>query len=339
VLVSFAVVAYNEQNTLPKLLKDLNCQDYPHNKIEVLLIDSMSNDSTKDIMLQFAEKKNDFYAVHVLDNPKKLIPCGHNVALDNYTGDALVRIDAHASIPQDFISKNVSVLMSGEMASGGRRPNIIDESTPWKETLLIAEQSMFGSSFAPYRNRDAKMYTSSLFCGMYRREVYERVGKYNELLPRSEDNDMTYRMREAGFKLCYSPDIVFYQHIRNTFPKMLKQKFLNGYWIGKTMGISPKCFSLFHFVPFVFVLGIIFTSVLALLGFPIFSYLMWGAYLLLTLVVTLIESIRMFRFYNLVLPGIFLALHLSYGIGTLLGFVVLPFWIISLKRGDRNETD
>ena len=331
-IVSFAIVAFNEQAYLPSLLEDLKAQDYPHNKIEVLLIDSMSQDNTKNIMEQFKATTNDFLSVKVLPNPKKIIPCGHNVALDNYTGDALIRIDAHASMPSDFISKNVAVLKSGEVASGGRRPNIIDDSTPFKETLLTAEQSMFGSSFAPYRNSNKKMYTSSLFCGMYKREVYEKVGRYNDLLPRSEDNDMTYRIRKAGFKLCYSPDIEFYQHTRSSFSKMLKQKYLNGYWIGKTMGVSPKCFSLFHFVPFAFVLAIIFTSVLAAFGHPLLSVLMWLAYSMLVLSITVIETIKKPLATNLLLPLIFLTLHIAYGVGTLLGLIVMPFWLHKVKK-------
>ncbi len=331
-IISFAIVAFNEETYLPELLNDLKQQDYPHSKIEVLLIDSMSTDNTRRIMEDFSAEDNGFLAVKVLENPKKIIPCGHNVALENYTGEALVRIDAHASMPADFISKNVVVLNSGEMASGGRRPNIIDDSTPFKETLLSAEQSMFGSGFASYRNSNKKMYTSSLFCGMYKREIYDNVGKYNELLPRSEDNDMTYRIRKAGFKLCYSPDIVFYQHTRNSLPKMLKQKYLNGYWIGKTMGISPKCFSLFHFVPFAFVLAIIFTTVLASFGFPLLSYLMWIAYISLITVMTVAEIIKKPVITNLLLPFIFFLLHISYGVGTLLGLIVMPFWVKKVKR-------
>ena len=331
-IVSFAIVAYNEEAYLPALLKDLSAQDYPHSKIEVLLIDSMSTDNTKNIMQEFATQDNGFLSVRVFDNPKKLIPCGHNVALDNYTGDALVRIDAHASIPSDFISKNVAVLNSGEAASGGRRPNIIDDSTPFKETLLSAEQSMFGSSFAPYRNSSKKMYTSSLFCGMYKREVYDKVGRYNDLLPRSEDNDMTYRIRKAGFKLCYSPDIVFYQHTRSSFSKMLKQKYLNGYWIGKTMGVSPKCFSLFHFVPFAFVIAIIVTTLFAFCGFPLLSSLMWAAYLMLIVAMSLLEIIKKPIITNLLLPLIFFLLHISYGVGTLIGLIAMPFWLKKVKR-------
>ena len=330
-LVSFAIVAFNEENYLPKLLDDLKNQDYPHSRIEVLLIDSLSTDSTKQIMESFSGEENGFYAVKVLENPKKTIPCGHNVALDNYTGEALVRVDAHASMPCDFINKNVAVLQSGEVASGGRRPNIINDTTPFKETLLIAEQSMFGSSIAPYRNSDKKMYASSLFCGMYKREVYDVVGKYNELLPRSEDNDMTYRIRKAGFKLCYSPDIVFYQHTRSSLTKMLKQKYLNGYWIGKTMGVSPKCFSLFHFVPFAFVLAIALTSFLTAFGFPLLGLLMWSAYFFLILGITVIETLKKPLKTNLLLPVIFFLLHISYGVGTLLGLIVMPFWILKVK--------
>ncbi len=331
-IVSFAIVAFNEQEYLPQLLNDLAAQDYPHNKIEVLLIDSMSTDNTKQIMQNFAYEDHGFLSVKVLDNPKKIIPCGHNVALEHYTGEALVRIDAHASIPSDFISKNVNVLSGCEVASGGKRPNIIDNPTSFKETLLCAEQSMFGSSFAPYRNSNKKMYTSSLFCGMYKREVYDKVGKYNELLPRSEDNDMTYRIRKAGFKLCYNPDIVFYQHTRNTFLKLLKQKFLNGFWIGKTLGVSPKCFSLFHFVPLCFLLGIILTTFLAVFGLPHLSFLMWGAYSLFVLLSTVIEFAKKPAITKLLLPIIFLTLHISYGVGSLLGIFVMPFWLIKIKR-------
>ena len=143
---------------------------------------------------------------------------------------------------------------------------------------------------------------------------------------------MSYRMRKAGYKLCYSPDIVFYQQTRSTLPKMLKQKFLNGYWIGKTLGISPNCFSLFHFVPFAFVVGIIITSILCFLNLPFLANLMWFTYLLLLFVITVIETVKKPKLTNLFLPIIFLLLHLSYGIGTLVGIIELPFWLIKIKK-------
>ena len=124
----------------------------------------------------------------------------------------MIRVDAHASIPREFVRKNVEILETGEMVSGGPRPNIIDESTPWKETLLLAEQSMFGSSMASYRRSQKKQYVKSLFHGAYRREVLEKVGGFDEQLGRTEDNEFHYRIRKAGYKICYSPGIISYQH-------------------------------------------------------------------------------------------------------------------------------
>ncbi len=334
--VSIAIVAYNEEKTLPGLLRDLMAQDYPHEKLELLLIDSLSADGTWAVMEKFAAEQRDLSRVLLLKNPGKTLPWGCNVALDHYTGDAIIRIDAHASVPADFISKNVALLEGGEAVVGGRRPNIIDENSPWKQTLLTAEQSMFGSSIASYRNSGRKQYVSSVFHGMYRREVYDRAGPYDVRLGRTEDNDMSWRIRQAGYQICYDPTIVSYQHTRSTLKTMLRQKYLNGYWIGKTMGINPHCFSLFHFVPFVFVMGILFTTALALLGWPQLGWLMWGAYGVLVLAITALELARDFSLPKLLLPVLFFLLHASYGLGTLVGLVEMPFWVGKLKKERGN---
>ena len=331
-IVSVAVVAYNEEKTLPGLLKELVAQDYPHDKMEILLIDSCSSDGTRKVMEEFASAANGFKRVAVLVNEEKILPCGCNVMLKNYTGDAIVRIDAHASVPADFIRKNVAVLQSGEMVSGGRRPNVIIDPTPWKNTLLAAEQSMFGSSIASYRRSEERTYVDSIFHGMYRREVYDKVGLYDERLARTEDNDMSYRIRKAGFKMCYDPNIVSYQHTRSSLKLMLRQKYLNGYWIGKTMGIQPNCFSLFHFVPLAFVLAILCTSLLAMLGWPLLGGLMWALYGLLMVVFTVMELVSNgFSWSKLLLPVLFFLLHISYGWGTLVGLIEMPFWVKKVK--------
>ena len=227
-IVSVCVVAYNEEKVLGKLLEDIQAQDYDHGKMEVVLIDSMSTDSTKEIMDRFQQQMTDFKNVQVLKNPGKKQASGWNVAIKNFSGDVMIRVDAHASIPPEFVRKNVEILESGEMVSGGPRPNMIDESTPWKETLLLAEQSMFGSSMASYRRSQKKQYVKSLFHGAYRREVLEKVGGFDEQLGRTEDNEFHYRIRKAGYQICYSPEIISYQHARSTLSGMLKQKYHKG---------------------------------------------------------------------------------------------------------------
>lgn len=331
--VTVAVVAYNEEAALPALLSDIKAQDYPRHKLEILLIDSLSTDGTRAIMDAFADEEEGYFSVKVLENKKKTLPCGCNVMLDNYSGDAVVRIDAHACIPPDFISKNVALLNSGEDVCGGARPNVIDGKTPWKRTLLAAERSMFGSGFASYRNSCKKCYTASIFHGFYRREVYDKVGRYNEALARTEDNDMSYRIRRAGYKICYDPDIISYQHTRSTLGRMLRQKYLNGLWIGRTLGVNAGCISVFHLVPLAFVLAIMATTVLSLFGVWQLSALMWGMYTLVVLAMTVFELVSGgFSLAKLALPILFPLLHLSYGVGTLVGVCSLPIWLSRIKK-------
>lgn len=326
-IISVCVVAYNEQKALPDLLECIKSQDYPHNQMEVVLIDSCSNDNTKKIMEKFRKENQDFFGVQVLDNPRKIQAAGWNVAIKNYKGDAIIRVDAHAAIPKEFVRKNAEVLESGEYVSGGVRPNMVDASTPWKETLLLAEQSMFGSGIAPYRRSEKSTYVKSVFHGAYKREVFEKVGFFNEQLGRTEDNEIHYRIRQAGYKICYSPDIVSYQHTRSSLKAMLKQKYGNGYWVALTLKACPKCLSLYHFVPLCFVLGIIGTSVLAAFGFSFFAYLMWGMYWLVAVSMSILSVKGVKKtWYQFALPFLFFLLHISYGIGSFVGIIKLPFW-------------
>lgn len=334
-VVSVIIVAYNEETTLPNLLEDIKKQTYPKEQTEILLIDSCSIDNTKKIMENFRENNYGFKNVRVLSNPKKNLPSGCNVGLSEYAGDVYLRIDGHASIPVDFIEKNVNNIISGESISGGARPNIMVDETPWKKTLLMAESSMFGSSIASYRRSDEKRYVDSVFHGMYKREVFDTVGLYNERLGRTEDNEMSYRIRKAGFKLCYDPQIISYQHTRSSLGKMLRQKRQNGYWIGLTLGVCPGCLSLFHFVPFFFVLAIIATTIMAAFGMWQGAALLWGAYGFANLAMTGFAIVQNgFKLIYLSLPVLFLLLHVSYGIGTLLGIIQLPFKLKWLRGQD-----
>ena len=104
--VSIGVVALNEEKTLPSLFKDFELQTYPHSEIEIILVDGISTDNTKKIMQDF-KNDNDFVDIKIIDNPKKIQSAGWNLVINNFSGDVLVRIDAHSSIPKDFIEKNV----------------------------------------------------------------------------------------------------------------------------------------------------------------------------------------------------------------------------------------
>lgn len=337
--VSLCMIAYNEANALKGLFKDISLQDYPHENIEVVFVDSMSTDGTYEMMERFKNEGYDFWDVKIVRCAKKNQAFSWNAALMTARGDIIIRVDAHARIPRNFVSRNVYNINQGENVVGGGRPNISSNVSPWKLTLLAAEDSLFGSSIASYRRPAAeKEYLDSLFHAAYRREVIQKVGGFNENLGRTEDNEFHYRIRQAGYKLACCPDIISYQHSRNNLRTMIRQKYSNGRWIGLTVSECPGCISYFHFVPFVFLLMIIACSILAFLGYPLFLYI----FIILYGMFDVVNTVACFTMKNIhpqffLLPFIFPLLHISYGIGTLVGLIQIPFWQHKIKNSKAKE--
>lgn len=333
--VSLCVVAYNEESFLPNLLKDLANQTYPHQLTEVVLIDGRSTDNTRKIMDEFKENNESFMSVQVLDNPKRIQAAGWNIAITNATGDVIIRIDAHTHIPAEFTAKNMELQESGEYVTGGVRPCLIENQTLWKKMLLEVENSMFGSSMSKSRRSQEKAYVKSMFHAAYRREVFEKVGGFNEHLLRTEDNEIHYRIRQAGYKLCFDPSIQSFQYARNSLKRMIKQKYGNGYWIGITLGVCSGCISVYHMVPFAFVGAIVVTSILASLGFWQLAALMWSCYLLFAISQMIVSTInKKASALTIMMPILFLLMHISYGIGTFVGLMKMPF----VKEEYKNRT-
>lgn len=338
-IVSLCMIAYNEAEALDGVLRDFQLQDYPHELIEIVLVDSMSTDATGAKMERFKNTDYGFRNVAIVQCAKKNQAFSWNAALMTATGDVIIRVDAHARIPRNFVSRNIYNLSQGEDVVGGGRPNITSDVSSWKLTLLAAEDSLFGSSVASYRRPPTqKEYLDSLFHAAYRREVIQKVGGFNENLGRTEDNEFHYRIRKAGYKLCCCPDIISYQHSRNNLKDMIRQKYSNGRWIGLTLSECPGCLSYFHFAPFAFVMMIILCSIIAALGFPILLYTLLIVYGMFDIV----NAVGCFTMKNLqpqfaLLPIIFPILHVSYGVGTIVGLIQIPFWQKKIKNSHAKE--
>lgn len=324
--LSICVVAYNEEGFLPRLLENIRSQKYPHELTEVVLVDSMSTDSTRSVMEKFKLEAKDFFSVQVLSNPKKIQAAGWNVAISNAKGDVIARIDAHSMLPAEYSENVMKNIAGGENVVGGIRPCIIENETQWGNILLQTENSMFGSSINVSRRSKEKQYVKTMFHAAYRKEVFERAGLFNEKLLRTEDNEMHYRIRSNGYRLCYDPEIVSYQYARSSLKRMVKQKYGNGKWVGITLKVCPGCVSIYHFVPFVFVLAIIVTALAAVFGWWYFAAAMWGLYALFAVVNTVFSAIsaKKFNVFYFLMPFLFLLLHVSYGAGTAVGLFQMP---------------
>lgn len=321
-LVSLGIIALNEECYLSAILDDILKQLYPLSQIDLILIDSMSDDSTKSIMESFRDEYlNQFYNIRVFENPGQWQANGWNVFIDNAEGDTLIRLDAHTQIPNDFVRKIISTIETGYFdVVGGKRPTILKDNTAWAKTLLEAENALFGSGLAVFRTSDKARYVKSVFHGAYRKEVFEKVGGFNEKLRRTEDNEIHWRIRKNGFRIWYDPSIVSYQYARPTLGKMLKQKYLNGFWIGKTVWTCPCCFSIYHFVPLVFVLSLLGSAIISYWSLiPLFVICcLYGLFDLINMTISVIKNKCPLM---VVLFFMFPMLHIAYGLGTLLGIL------------------
>lgn len=326
-LVSVSISAYNEENYLPAIFESLVHQTYPHKQIEIVLINAMSTDRTRNLMNEFQEKyQHEFYAIKIFDNPKKTLNTGLNLGFKYSDGDCYLKIDAHSHIPEDFIENNVDVIERGERVCGGRRPTIVETDDELAKTLHIVEESALGSSIANYRKGDESRYVDSVFQGMYHKEVIEKVGYFDEKLVRTEDNEFHYRIRKNGFKIWYDTSIESFQYIRPTYSKMLKQKYGNGYWIGLTSHVCRECLSLFHFVPGIFVSTLLATILISgISALPFF--LLVSIYLLAIIGLSVFEIMtHPFHITRLLIPFMMISVHISYGIGTIRGWIEGFWW-------------
>ena len=321
--ISFIVVAYNAAACLPLLLDDLLAQTLPPEQLEVLLVDSASSDGTRRVMEAFSADAP--FPVRVLDNPRRWLASGIIVALRAAAGDAVIRLDAHARIPADFLQKNLDALAQGEDIVGGCVSGA-QPGTPWEAVMHALDTSRFCGGAAPFRNSGEARYVDTLAYALYRREVYERVGPYDERLRRTEDNDMHYRMRRAGYRFYFSPEIISYHAARPTLRGQLRQKWGNGYWIGRTMHVQPHCFAPRHLIPMFFVLALLgCLLLLPLTRWPLL--LLLCAYALFDLDFSVQSALREEKGRLLALctlPVLFPAVHIVYGAGTLLGLLTPP---------------
>ena len=318
--VSIIITARNEEKYVPMLFEDILNQTYPLQNIEVVLMDSNSTDNTRKLMEEF-KNNNESLSVQIVTNERQIQAAGFNEGVKHATGDVVLKIDAHSRIPQDFVQKNVNEIIAGAFVCGGNRPTVVDSDDDFSKTLHIVEESALGSSIANYRKSNVKRKVNSIFHGMYRKEVFDKVGLADERLLRTEDNEFHYRVRKAGYDIIFNPEIESYQYIRPTFTKMIQQKFANGYWIGLTSHICRDCLSLFHFGPGVFVATLLILMMFTPISFiPLLT--VFGLYILAVLGLSIFEiSKQKYNHTLLLIPFIMIAVHFAYGIGTIKGWI------------------
>ncbi len=334
--VSFIVVARNSAKFLDNLFSDLLGQDFSFERMEFLLVDGESEDGTLERMKDFKEK-NRALKIEVLPNPGRTLSAGWNVALAASSGDILLRVDAHSRLEGDFVRRNVERIEAGEAICGGYL-KCVASSEWWGGMLHACENSRFGGGAADFRNQGEPRVVDTVAYAAYRKEVFVKVGGYDERLVRNQDNEIHHRMKNAGYRFFYDPAIRSHYLMRSSLKGLLTQKLWNGYWVGLMLGVAPVCLRFRHLAPAGF-FGLILMALSMILmndlrpwiRVPVFS--LAGLYLLLNFYFTA-RSVNRSISRFLILPWMFFLIHASYGIGSFLGLAKMP-WFIFRNRGYR----
>jgi glycosyltransferase involved in cell wall biosynthesis len=326
-MVSVIIPCRNEEIWIGRCIESIINNDYPKDSLELFIVDGLSDDKTVEIAESYKQK---YPFIKVLKNENKIFPAAINLAYKNSIGEAIIILGAHAEYSANYISENVRSLFLHKVDNvGGLVKQIWPVQNTAGKAITMVLSSRFGIGGATYRlGTDKPVLVSTVFGGCYRRDVFERIGLFNEDLVSSSDMDFNTRLKKIGGKILLIPDIeVYYHYAETNFMKFIKNNFRNGFW-----SINPIRFvdyipvALRHLIPLFFVLGIL--SALLLSFFSI--YFLWM--LLLVLGIYLFTAFYFsFKYikdglkYMFVIPVFFFSLHFSYGLGSFVALIKVLF--------------
>jgi glycosyltransferase involved in cell wall biosynthesis len=321
--VSVIVPCRNEATFLAPCLDSILGGDYPRERMELLIADGGSVDGTRELAEQYAGLDP---RVRVLDNPRGITPAGLNIAILHARGDIIVRLDGHSTIAPNYLTQAVEILESSGAANvGGSMRTLTRDRGLFAEPVCVALTSPFGVGNSRFRTgvkEPSKVDT--VFGGCWRREVFSRIGLFNERLERGQDIEFNLRLRRAGGQILLAPGIESSYYARATLKSFWLRNWTNGVWAVLPFAYTEKMPVRWrHLAPLGFVGALAVAAIAALIrpGFGGRAMLsIAGLYLAVNLAVSLAAAWRRRNpKLALLLPVTFASLHLSYGAGSLWG--------------------
>lgn len=331
--VTVVVPCLNEEPHIRRMMGSLLESTYPREKLEVIFVDGMSTDATRKALQEFVTA-HDF--IRVLDNPYVVTPAALNIGIRAAKGEIIVRMDAHAEFPPDYIARCVSLLQSHPNvgSAGGRSVRVPNGDGPWARAVAFVTAHKFGVGKAAYLNDLRPGPVDTVAFGAFRRSVLERVGMYDERLTRNQDNELHARLKRASYTVAFDPGIVSYYRNRPSLGALVRQGFVAGMWNVYTLCLHPYTFAPRRFVPLAFVTYLALAPAVAALGprWAAAAAAPLAAYLGLLAVCSFGAGGPVA--YRLRVAATFGAYHLAYGAGPVAGLfnVISGRWRAQLGK-------
>jgi len=316
--VSVVIPCRNEERYIGPCLDSLLECDYPLDRLEVPVVDGLSDDRTRDIVRQYAA---DHSFIRLVDNPKRITPCAMNAGVLAALGDVIMPMGAHAVYTQRYISRLVEALLeTGADNVGGVLVTLPADDTATARALAIALSHPFGVGNSYFRigARERRIVDTVPF-GCYRKEVFQRIGLFDEELVRNQDDELNGRLVRAGGRIMLVPEVESRYYARGSFGQVARMFFQYGYFKPLAAWKVGRVTSLRQVVPAAFVAGLAVTGLLA----PWLAGARWlgagivGSYAALVVGIALAAAVRHGPRCAAALAAAFPVLHVSYGLGFL----------------------
>jgi glycosyltransferase involved in cell wall biosynthesis len=317
-LVSVVIPMRNEETSIGSLLASVLAQDYPADRLEVLVVDGESTDASPARVAEMARRDP---RVRLLSNPRRIVPPALNIAIRAARGEIICRIDGHTRVAPDYVRIGVETLRrTGADNVGGRMDAV---GGGWfGDAAADATSSRFGvGSYFHFGTEEREVDT--VYLGMWPKAVFARVGLFDEELVRNQDDEFNYRLRKAGGRIVLNPAMRSWYQNRQDVAHLLRQYYQYGQWKVRVLQKHPRQMSWRHFVPPAFVAGLIALTVAQAL-WPAAQGLLrlvGGVYLLAVLVAAWSVSRRRGMRGVLATALALVCVHVAWGTGFLSGLI------------------
>ncbi|MCK4393970.1 glycosyltransferase [Candidatus Bipolaricaulota bacterium] len=274
--ISVVIPTRQEEHYIARCLDSVLHGNYPVSKLEILVVDAMSTDGTREIVKKYMAQ---YSQIRLLDNPRRITPVALNIGVRSAQGDVIVILGAHSYIDKDFLSESARALSEHPEADcvGGVREAVNGSS--WETAIELALQTPIASGSTQHLRKSG--FVTTVVYGAYRREAFEKYGLFDERFIRAQDYEFNLRVARAGGKIYQDPAIRSYYHPRSSPAKLFNQYFQYGEWKMRVL-MKHGMLSVKNFVPPLYFLAILGTALgalgsrisLCLLFFLVGSYLL-----------------------------------------------------------------
>lgn len=321
-MLSVICPIYNEEKRIARCIDSILAQDYPKDDLEILFVDGQSSDRTREIIHEHIRQ---YPFIHLLDNPERIAPAALNIGIRVAKGDIILRLDAHAYYPKNYFSLLVNKLReSGADNVGGVCHTLPAKDTPMCRAIACAMSSPFGMGNSHFRiGANHEMWVDTVPFGCFRRDIFDKIGLFDEELVRNQDDEFNGRIIRNGGRILLLPQVVIDYFARDTISKTAKMFYQYGLFKPLVNKKLHKPTTLRQFFPPLFMAGIIIGGLLSIfsstIGWLYLSVLI--LYILLGLLFGLRQTQRIPDIF--IMPIIFAAIHFSYGTGYWAGLAKL----------------